>query len=108
MRKMSKREQVEALKENWMQDPIYDIEEVEGFEEFKHELKTFRLKMEEEWNRKYEIKKERERNESYKSFNKHFSESIGYSDRFLMAQVFKDLTTRIEELENRIKILEGE
>lgn len=48
---------VEALKVNWMSDPIWDIEETEGFEEYKVELKVFRLKMMLKWQ---EEKMERE------------------------------------------------
>ena len=41
---MSKtREEVEALKANWLQDPCWDIEKTEGFEEYASELLSFRM-----------------------------------------------------------------
>ena len=43
------REDVEALKKNWLADPCWDIEETEGFEEFYAELYAFRLANEREW-----------------------------------------------------------
>lgn len=39
------REDVERLKENWLYDPIWDIEETEGFESFHDELLAFRIEV---------------------------------------------------------------
>ena len=108
MKDSKKREEVEFLKKNWEQDPCWDIELTEGFEEFEEELFLFREKKEKEWEIKLERKKEEDRDNNYKTFNRKFVESFGYSDRFLMAQVFKSLTDRIDYLEKRIKDLEGE
>jgi hypothetical protein len=41
--------EVERLKQGWKRDPIWDIEETEGFEEHKQELLQFRLRCEAEW-----------------------------------------------------------
>lgn len=38
---MKTREEVEKLKENWKKDPYWDIEETEGFEEYREELYDF-------------------------------------------------------------------
>jgi hypothetical protein len=108
VKEMGKREELELLKENWLKDPCYDIELTEGFEEFRHELYLFRIKKEKEWDLLFERQKEADRNNNYEMFNKIFSESVGYSDRFLMAQVFKYLVDKIETLEEKIKIIEGE
>lgn len=41
--------EVKTLKENWKSDPIWDIEDTEGFEDHKQELLAFRLEMEASW-----------------------------------------------------------
>lgn len=41
--------EVRELKANWKSDPIWDIEDTEGFEEHKQELLTYRLEMEALW-----------------------------------------------------------
>lgn len=46
---MKTREDVEDLKHKWKQDPCWDIEETEGFEEYRDELKAFRLNTEAKW-----------------------------------------------------------
>lgn len=40
---------VKQLKENWRSDPMWNIEDTEGFEEFRLELKQYRLVMESNW-----------------------------------------------------------
>lgn len=34
------RSQIESLKYSWLHDPCWDIEETEGFEQFREELKA--------------------------------------------------------------------
>lgn len=46
---MKTREEVDALKRNWENDPIWDIEETEGFEEYRDELRKYRLAAELQW-----------------------------------------------------------
>ena len=55
---MADRDVIEKLKENWMQDPGWDIEETEGFEEHLDELLNFRKQKETEWEEKRIEKKE--------------------------------------------------
>lgn len=40
---------IEALKENWLKDPIWDIEKTEGFEDHTEELLAFRKEQEAKW-----------------------------------------------------------
>lgn len=42
-------EEIDALKENWAKDPIWDLEYTEGFEEHVAELRAFRKEQEEIW-----------------------------------------------------------
>lgn len=53
---MKTTKQIQSLKENWLNDPCWDIEETEGFEDHKDELKEYRLKCEDEQNEKYRLK----------------------------------------------------
>ena len=46
---MKTREDVEALKNNWLADPCYDLASVEGFEEFHSELDAFQDEQEANW-----------------------------------------------------------
>jgi hypothetical protein len=41
--------EVRELKANWKSDPIWDIEDTEGFEDHKVELKAYRLEMGTSW-----------------------------------------------------------
>jgi hypothetical protein len=43
------REEMENLKRNWALDPIWDIEDTDGFEEFREELLQYRLNCEAQW-----------------------------------------------------------
>ena len=54
------REDVENLKENWLRDPCWDIEDTEGFEGYYDELLAFRLEKEAEWTAKQNEWKETE------------------------------------------------
>jgi hypothetical protein len=47
---MSKtREEVDALKANWLADPIYELTEVKGFEEHRAELEQFKAEQNNKW-----------------------------------------------------------
>ena len=49
MNAIKSKEEIRKLKHNWECDPCWDIEDTEGFEEYKDELRAFRLKKEKEW-----------------------------------------------------------
>lgn len=59
---MPTKAELDKLKESWLKDPCWDIEETEGFEEHKEELRAFRLEKESEW--EIEAKDERERRDA--------------------------------------------
>jgi len=46
---MKTREEIENLKINWLEDPCYDLEDVEGFEDVREELLAFRQAKEQAW-----------------------------------------------------------
>lgn len=49
---MKTREEVEALKANWRSDPCWDLEDTEGFEEYREELAKYQKTAQEEWEAK--------------------------------------------------------
>jgi len=49
-------EEIQALKDSWVKDPCWDIEDTEGFEEHHQELLNFHQEVDAEW-----IKKEEQR-----------------------------------------------
>ena len=46
---MKTEEELRDLKANWQADPIWNIEDSEGFEEYQDELLAYRQKCEENW-----------------------------------------------------------
>jgi len=60
---MKTREDIENLKMNWQKDPIWDIEDTEGFEEYKDELLAYKKECEKEWD-----KREKERKKHQAAF----------------------------------------
>ena len=47
-------EEIEALKASWRDDPIWDIEDSEGFELHRDELRAYRLECEARWKSQHE------------------------------------------------------
>lgn len=48
------REDIERIKENWTKDPIYDLIDYPGADEYWDELKTFQLSKQKEWEIRYD------------------------------------------------------
>jgi len=63
---MKTREDVEELKRNWRRDPIWDIEDTEGFEEYREELLEFRKSCETYWEAIRQKETEEDRQEAEK------------------------------------------
>lgn len=53
---MKTRDEVEALKYNWSGDPIWDLENTEGFEEYHDELLKYSIEMKNHWDVAYQKK----------------------------------------------------
>jgi hypothetical protein len=49
---MATREEINKLKADWVGDPIYDLEDTEGFEEHRDELREFRAQQEAVWEKR--------------------------------------------------------
>ena len=96
---MKTREEVEALKKNWLHDPCWDIYETEGFEEYRAELVTFQTNMHSEW-------RAGEYNRIYK-----FAETLGIDNlgnpedepNLELAKYLDKLEMRIADIEKRLE-----
>jgi len=91
---MRTQEEIEELKEYWVADPCYDIEEADGFEEHREELRAFRLEMEAKW------RAERE------AALQTMAEELGFPGNLKLADYLDRLQSQIEELEARLDAME--
>jgi len=78
---------LQELKEQWRSDPIWDIEETEGYEDHYDELKTYRLQWEKIW------ETEREKNLIEKA------KKMGIPDNLDLVRYIEFLEYRISDLE---------
>jgi len=46
---MKTKQELDALKADWLYDPCWDIEDTEGFEGHREELKAWRIEREQKW-----------------------------------------------------------
>jgi polyhydroxyalkanoate synthesis regulator phasin len=91
---MKTREEVEQLKAEWEQDPIWDIEHTPGFEEYFSELKQWHEKCAAEWER------DNERRASA------LAERLGCPGNTTLARYIDFLERSIRQLEDRVYKLE--
>jgi hypothetical protein len=87
------REEIENLKTGWLQDPIWDIESTEGFEEHKEELYN--------WARG--IKQERKNKENQRLLDRANKLEISVS----VMRCIEDLEKKIDWLENKFEKLKN-
>ena len=87
---MKNREEVEQLKQEWYSDPMWDIEDTEGFEEYKTELTQYRMFCEFNW--------EQNRNEKLQAK----SVFLGIPGNIALTHYILSLENRIVELENKL------
>ncbi|GGB53221.1 hypothetical protein GCM10011607_12180 [Shewanella inventionis] len=93
------REEIEDLKRDWKNDPCWDIENTEGFEVHKNELKAYSDECELEWSKTAEKRKARE--------NKKLEEELERIGALGMLKMIKALKSRLNEAEERIYNLEN-
>ncbi len=92
---MKTQAELKALQDNWLSDPCWDIEDTEGFEEHKEELRAFRLENEIEW--------------QAQRYNRLLlkSEALGVRGNIKLADCIEQLENRIKSLEERLYSLEN-
>lgn len=82
-------EDIERLKRSWERDPIWDIEDTEGFEDHREELLAFRKECESRWS-----------GERYLRLSKK-AEDLGFPGNINLAAYIEGLESRIRTLEER-------
>lgn len=94
----STREDVEILKADWVADPIWDLEETEGFKEYHDELKAFSDAKKAEW------EAQREQQEQKRIAEIH-RKAATLECSFAVAQYITGLEGRIKHLERQVDAL---
>ena len=77
------------LESNWHADPIFDLEDTEGFEEYREELLRFRLNSEKEWNRLRDLRLDK------------LSADLGLPGNHHLARKWEAMERRIQELQDK-------
>lgn len=63
------REEVEALKLSWLRDPCWDIEDTEGFEDYREELRQYHGTQKVIWDNERAETEERQRQQKRRAFS---------------------------------------
>lgn len=101
------RDEVEKLKQDWEDDPCWDLELTEGFEDYKEELLEFRTETEAMWTEEHNRKKTEQiaRQIQLQTLK---AEELGVPGNLELAKCVIDLEHRIFNLESAIERLEGQ
>lgn len=83
------REEIEKLKSQWYSDPIWDIENTEGFKDHKQELYYYRMACENRWN------------ERIKKRLLSLSVLFGTENNLILTAQLDNMLNRIRELEHK-------
>lgn len=90
---MKSRKEIEKLKKDWLCDPIWDIEDTEGFEDHREELKKFSDEQHKKWeSRRLERLKER-------------AEKMGIPDNLKLANYIDNIEHSLNLLSQDFEIL---
>ena len=98
------KEEVELLKKSWVNDPIWDIETTEGFEDHVEELRKYRIEQELLWeNQRYE--KEQQAAKAKEAAVKNLCDSLGIDNYKLGAflYVHREKQAEYEEIISLLK-----
>jgi hypothetical protein len=87
-------EEIEALKRDWKNDPVWDIETTEGFEDHTNDLLAFRKECESRW-----------AGERYDRLSKK-ADNLGVPGNINLAAYVVGLEGQIEALEYRMRKIE--
>lgn len=83
-------EAIENLKRDWLSDPCFDLEDTDGFEDYRTELLTFRREIE-------ELRKVERRVHLQQK-----SESLGCPGNLLLAEHVEGIEQRLARLEAKV------
>lgn len=88
---MKTREEINDLKAQWLDDPCWDIEGTEGFEEHYKELLDFRLDTEDRWENKRRIELQK------------IAERLGIPGNTKLAWYIQRSEQRLNQLESKFE-----
>lgn len=94
---MKARQEMEQLKQCWIKDPIWDIYETEGYEEYRDELRVFQTNMMQEW-------RAREYNKVYDYARRLGIETLGNpadEPNLELAKLLMRIEERLTQVENK-------
>lgn len=91
---MKTRAEVETLKRQWLTDACWDLELTEGFEDYREELRDYRLHAETKWH------------DHHIAFLSHYAESLGIPGNLALATKILQMQDTITRLTERIEVLE--
>jgi hypothetical protein len=83
-------EEIEKLKQNWLQDPCWDIYGTEGFEEHVEELKKYQAEQERKWEKRSQQRLQEKANK------------MGIPDNLTLAYYIDQLEWRLHKAEEEI------
>ncbi|HEY8097002.1 MAG TPA: hypothetical protein VIE65_13045 [Methylobacter sp.] len=83
-------QEILRLKLDWQRDPIWDIEDTDGFEAHREELLKYRLECAAQWEAKHTAKL------------KSKAESLGVPGNLKLAGYVLNLEAKLEELQNKL------
>lgn len=87
---MKTADEVKKLKQDWLGDSCWDIENTEGFEDYYQELLDFRLY----WEQLFKNKSEK--------YMKYRAEKVGLEDNRKLLEYLLSLERKIENLESKL------
>jgi len=95
-----RRQEIEELKYGWSSDPCFDIEDTEGFEDVREELRDFRYEMEAKW----AAKREAQLNKLAESLGYRLREPYEFGVQYDLGP--REFTKSMEKILERIAVLE--
>ena len=94
---MKTKEQIEHLKQDWLNDPCWDISDTEGYEDHYNELKAF----EDEQNAKWEQQAQERKEQAIKQLKENHGEDI-WNYVYYLEQQLKDYYTIKEQVQTLV------
>lgn len=100
----AKEDLLSSLKKDWLEDPCWDIEDTDGFEDFRDELRNFRLETQAKWDTERAEKAESERNRRLERY-----ETLGPDGLMALLEKLEsglsEAQSQISGLTNEVKML---
>ena len=98
---MKTKEELSKLKSSWLEDPIWDLEWTEGFEDHYEELLSFRKQRENEWQQKENEWQKRK----YLARLNEKCKRLGIEGNHNLMQYLEMLEFQIEDLRRELEVI---